>query len=218
MSYPEADTIQQGRQAWQRLQAAERTSWPDWLLIGRAIVVLRRDAMLDARVNKPFGRKYTAAFGAALRAAGLYEINDQDRHKIIVCLENEIEIEQWRASLDEKQRLRLNHPSAIWAHFCKAFRPNRQIEPRPRTKAKIPRNLQKPIFWSQDTLRAAAEGIRMANSQDIYIVARAALNAAFPSRDALVEALNEKPPNPSHSRRTAMPANDDKAHAAPAPA
>jgi hypothetical protein len=197
MSYPEQAIVQQGRDAWRRLQQSQRTSWQDWVRVGHALLVGRRDAMLTAKANSPFGVPYNKAFGAFLRDNGFDAISGQDRYKIIQCLEHEIEIEQWRATLDEKQRLRLNHPSAVWAHFTKAFRPGRQVEPRLRNtvRAKTTPHKGRPIYWSQDILRAAAEGIRMANSNDIYKVALAALNAAFPTRDSLIEAADDPRPH-----------------------
>jgi hypothetical protein len=208
MSYVEAETVQMGVAAWRRLQQSERTAWSDWVRVGHALLILRRDSMLDAKANTPFGMRYVKVFSAALKANGLDAVNGQDRYKIIQCLEHEVEIEQWRAGLDEKQRLRLNHPSAVWMHFTKAFRPGRQVEPRPRnTTGKVHKaHKGRPNFWSQDTLRRAAEGIRAANSHDIFIVARAVLDGAFPTKDALIEAANEPRPNQSHSRRTAADA------------
>ena len=195
----EDEIISAGRDAWSRLQTHQRTSWNDWVLIGRALLVGRRDAMLDAKANIPMGMRYNRIFSAWLRANGLDGISGQDRYKIIECLEHDVEIEAWRATLTEVQRNRWNHPNSIWLHFSRAFAPGRRVEPRPRntTQAKTLRKNHKPIFWSQDILRAAAEGIRMANSHDIYVVARAVLDHAFPSRDALIDVLNEAPRHPS---------------------
>jgi hypothetical protein len=156
--------------------------------------------MLDAKANKAMGTRYNLAFGAAMKANDLDGISGQDRYKIIQCLEHEIEIEQWRASLDEKQRLKLNHPSAVWAHFCKAFRPGRQIEPRPRATAHKPHK-SRPNFWNQNVLRRAAEGIKAANTNDIFLIARAVLDAAFPTVDSLLEAAAEPRPNPTRADR-----------------
>jgi hypothetical protein len=205
MSYPEAEIVEQGRDAWRRLQQSQRTAWQDWARVGHALLILRRDTMLETRANRPMGWRYNAAFGAALKANGLDGISGQDRYKIIQCLEHEIEIEQWRATLDEKQRLRLNHPNAIWAHFTKAFAPGKRIEPRKTaSKPKVRGYKPRPNYWSQDVLRRTAEGIRMANSNDIFRVARAALDAAFPTRDSLLEAGNEPRPNPSRADRAAQ--------------
>lgn len=99
MSFPEADTIQQAREALGRLREAERTSWADWLLIGRALLIARRDCMLEAKANSPFGWRYNQAMGAWLRTNGLDGVSGQDRHKLLECLAHEIEA--WRTTLTD---------------------------------------------------------------------------------------------------------------------
>lgn len=202
MSYPEAIIVEQGRDAWRRLQQGQRTMWQDWVRVGHALLIGRRDAMLTAKANSPFGVPYNKAFGAFLRDNGLDGISGQDRWKIIQCLENEVTIEEWRASLDEKRRLQLNHPSAVWCHFSRAFRPNRQIESRPRKTTHKPHK-GKPVFWSQDILRRMVEAEIAANTNDRYIRMRAALDAAFPTRESLIEAADAPRPNPSRAQRVA---------------
>ena len=56
----EDEIISAGRDAWWRLQAHERTSWDDWKTVGRAILVLRKDAMLTARANRRLAPNITA--------------------------------------------------------------------------------------------------------------------------------------------------------------
>jgi hypothetical protein len=45
--------------------------------------------------------------------------------------------------------------------------------------------------------------IRKGNSNDIFVVARAVLDSALPTRDAPIDILNEKPPHAHHQHRAA---------------
>lgn len=214
MTYPEGEIISAARDAWSRLQAHQRTSWADWLLIGRALLVARRDCMLEARANSPFGWKYNAAMGASLRQNGLHEISGQDRHKILECLAHEPEIEQWRATLTEVQRNRWNHPNSIWLHFSRAFRPNRQIEPRTTTPRHTVRGVKRnssgmPTNPGQDMVRRVAAAIRENWSTDTFKLSAVAIAAVLRDPD-LPELLNDTRA-PNQARRTEMPASAELA-------
>jgi hypothetical protein len=196
MSYPEAETIQQARDALGRLQAAERTSWADWLLIGRALLIARRDCMLEAKANSPYGWRYNQAMGAWSRENGLAEISGQDRHKVLECLAHEDAIESWRATLTDVQRRRWNHPNSIWLHFAKAFAPGRRIESRTKSTTRTTvRNIvtsEKPLNTAapdQDTIRRIAAELRENWTQDVYKLALVAYYAVM--RPA-------PPPKPAH--------------------
>jgi hypothetical protein len=167
--------------------------------------------MRAANVNKPQGPKYAQAFNAWLEEQGFRQMPFPVRTACCRLVDNLREIELWRATAPGGDKW--HHPQVLVRNWRRDFAPGRrQVEPRPRntTQAKTLRKNQKPIFWSQDILRAAAEGIRMANSHDIYVVARAVLDHAFPSRDALIDVLNEKPlhPNPHQGK---APADADAA-------
>jgi hypothetical protein len=205
MSYPEAEIVSQGVDAWRRLQQNQRTSWQDWIRVGHALLILRRDTMLETKANRPMGWRYNAAFGAALKANGLDGINGQDRYRLLICLEHEIEIESWRATLTDVQRLRWNHPNSIWMHFTKAFAPGRRVQSRATaSKPKVRGYKQRPNYWSQDVLRRTAEGIIAAHTNDVFKLALAALNAAFPTKDDLIQAADEPRPHLSRADRAAQ--------------
>jgi hypothetical protein len=219
--FPEQNIIDEGRAAWGRLQHHERTSWADWVRLGHAILIGRRDAMLTAKANSPFGVPYVKAIGAWLRENGLDGINGQDRYKIIQCLEHEHDIEAWRATLTEVQRLRWNHPNSIWMHFSRDFAPGPQVEPRKSKAAatrpapkrqqiaervtEVARRHGKPIFWPQDFMRRAHEAMLASRSTDLLTLARLALQAAIRSEDDLLALLDDTP---------GLPADADNADAA----
>lgn len=210
-----ADTIEAGRLAWDRVRESKRTSFDDWIAIGRALIVGRAWAMQMAKANRPVGSKYNGLMYRWLLDHGLAEITPSERYRSIKVIENLEEIQLWRDGLPEAKRLRLNYPAAVMSHWSRASAPGRRVEPRARPdnppsaeSGKPSRYKSRPNYWSQDILRSAAEGIRMANSRDVYIVARAVLDAAFPDRDALIAVVNEAPPHPSY-RRDTMPAHAD---------
>jgi hypothetical protein len=56
-------TIAAGRDAWQRLRERERATWSDWLIVGRALIIGRTEALKIAKTNCPVGSRYNSAMG-----------------------------------------------------------------------------------------------------------------------------------------------------------
>jgi hypothetical protein len=101
-----------GREAWKRRKTD--ASWADWKLIGEALLVGRRAAMLAAGTNEPSGKRYINQFHFWLQKRGFGDLDKADRSKLLALMENLSAVEAWRAGLSEADRLRQNHPSAIW--------------------------------------------------------------------------------------------------------
>jgi hypothetical protein len=72
-------TIEAGRAAWQRVSKREIMQFDDWCAIGRALIVIRTQVMMEANLNKPFGGKYNRVIGAALAKHGLAGISTGER-------------------------------------------------------------------------------------------------------------------------------------------
>jgi hypothetical protein len=119
--------IEAGREAWQRLREAPRATWTDWLMVARALIIGRTEALELANTNRPVGTRYNAAMGRWLRETGLADVSAQERYRLLLVLENLPAIEAWRAGLDDAQRRRLNHPGAVWHGWRRAV-----AEPRTR--------------------------------------------------------------------------------------
>jgi hypothetical protein len=198
-----ADDIERGRAAWLRLRDAGRRSWEEWKLVARALAIGRCEAMQAAGSNRPLGSKYNAAMGQFLRRHG-FDIDNQQRYRALLCLENENAIERWRASLSEKQRNLLNHPNAVWTHWMRATRP--AIEPKTPT-IRTNGGKARPVFWPQDALRRAHRAMLDCRSSDLLRLARVALEAAVRDENDLRSLLDETPRRP-------MPASADAVHAA----
>jgi hypothetical protein len=199
-----ADPIAEGRSAWQRIREHGRRSWDDWVCIARALAIGRSEAMARAKTNKPLGATYVRIFGAWLREHGLDEIDNQQRYRAILCLENEIAIEKWRATLTDKQRGRWNHPGAVWAHWKRSTKAG--AAPRREAVKSARKGCGKAIHWPGDALRRAAIAIREARTNDVIMMAKAALQAAIRDETDLLMLLPEKPMPP---RSRPMPAAVD---------
>jgi hypothetical protein len=65
------DEIAEGRAGWSRLRQRERTSWQDWLAVGRALAIGRTFALKIAKTNRAVGTTYNRAMGQWLRDNGL---------------------------------------------------------------------------------------------------------------------------------------------------
>ena len=103
--------VRQGTAAWRRIK--KEKSWNDWMAVGDALHVGRTFAMNDAGTNAPIGKGYNLAFNQFLIDAQLDDMDPSDRAKLFTVMENRPAIEQWRATLSQTERLRLNHPTSV---------------------------------------------------------------------------------------------------------
>jgi hypothetical protein len=144
--------------------------------------------------------------GAWLRDAGPDEINNQERYRVLLILENLPAIQNWREGLDETQRRRLNHPNAIWAHWRRRQTDGKRSAPAQHfVKIATPSHRNgRPIYFGQDILRRAAMALRETRSNDTFVVARAVLEAAIRSKNDLIELLS-----PDTAAMSALPSRAD---------
>ena len=96
-----AEILRLGAEAMERL--TKSCSWDDWKLVLPAVDIGRTAAMLEARVNKPTGRKYSEAFHKWARLHSAFEpianLDKSDRSRLFECFRNLDAIDAWRASL-----------------------------------------------------------------------------------------------------------------------
>jgi hypothetical protein len=107
--------VRRGTAAWARLK--KHRNWDDWMAVGEALLVGREFAMRDANTNRPIGKGYSRAFNQWLIDAKLNDMDQADRVKLLTVMEARLEIEQWRETLDKTQRMRLNHPTAVFRRW-----------------------------------------------------------------------------------------------------
>jgi hypothetical protein len=87
--------------------------------------------MRNANTNAPKGRRYNRAFGDVLKREqlGTDRLDSATRNQLLQIDENKSAIEEWRATLLPAQRLRLNHPSAIWRNWQRTVKGGGRDEP-----------------------------------------------------------------------------------------
>jgi hypothetical protein len=112
-----AETYREGREALERLSTGR--DWSDWQKVGAALAAGRTEAMRIANTNRPKGKTYNQAFGDVLKREQLDtdRLDSATRNQLLQIEQNLSAIEEWREKLDAAQRLRLNHPSAIWRNW-----------------------------------------------------------------------------------------------------
>jgi len=123
-----------GRQSLKLLDKDQNWSW--WLDVGEAIILLRQEAMDEAKTNKPEGGAYNRIFGKKLRDEKL-DFDKGDRSRLMDVMDNRPAIEEWRAQLTATERRRLNHPSTVWRRWKAATTvPEKESQPSATTKLK----------------------------------------------------------------------------------
>jgi hypothetical protein len=112
-----AETYREGREALEQLSAGR--DWSDWQKVGAALAAGRTEAMRIANTNRPKGRKYNRAFGEVLKREqlGTDRLDSATRNQLLRIVKNQSPIEKWRETLAPAQRLKLNHPSAVWRNW-----------------------------------------------------------------------------------------------------
>jgi hypothetical protein len=107
--------IQSAREAWSRIRSG--STFNDWILIGRALLVGRCLCMHQVGASKPRGMKYVRAMGQWLTDNGFPEISSTARKCAASCAEKEEEVRAFLETLPEARRERLNHCAAVWYTF-----------------------------------------------------------------------------------------------------
>jgi hypothetical protein len=130
MREDERDRVaRQGTEAWRRLK--KEKSWGDWLKVGEALQVGREWAMNQAGTNAPIGKAYNMAFGEWLTKYKLDDMDKGDRSRLFSVMDNLGLIEDWRKTLPLTERLKLNHPNAIWRRWKARMEPDKDGPSKP---------------------------------------------------------------------------------------
>ena len=135
--HPDEAVVRAGQEAWCRLRS--NATWDDWKQVGKAHVIGRHKAMIEAGVNQPIGRRYNEAFGAWQREFGFENLDKGDRARLFEVMGHLAEIEAWLATLTTSERLRLNHPTTVlrkWKGSTVVPDPNATPKPSPQAKLK----------------------------------------------------------------------------------
>lgn len=101
--------LERGDEAWAELQEHAHRSWPNWVRVGKAIVVLKQQTAL--KVGQPSGKRFEGEFKRAVqeRYPGF---DPSDRNKLIRIMDNLDEFEAWRVEWLKNDNI--NAPSTLW--------------------------------------------------------------------------------------------------------
>jgi hypothetical protein len=113
------ECIRAAQEAWKRLSSGHTRR--DWMLVGKALQLLRIEAMHTAHCNKPEGRRYNQEYSDLLKANGFDGVDKATRSRLFAILDNSAEIEKWLATVPANKRLQLNHPNSIWRAYQKTI-------------------------------------------------------------------------------------------------
>ena len=123
-------TIRQGEELLKIREQQAATDWEEWIAIGAGLAAGRTLAMLNARVSKPEGRRYSGAFSSWLSGSHYKTMDPDTRAALLRCHDKADLIEAWRREkLTPPQRLDLNHPRSVWRRYSKSLA---EAEPKPK--------------------------------------------------------------------------------------
>jgi hypothetical protein len=113
-------TIRQGRDAWEQIGNAN--SFTAWCRIGATLSVGKSHALRTTGANCAWGSTYSRAFSAWMSKHGFGAMRPSDRSHAITLHENLEAIDEWRATLPDKQRRRLRGAQQNVKRWRKATR------------------------------------------------------------------------------------------------
>src|SRR5262245_32962560 len=118
-------------QAWRRIKRAESRLWGEWMIVGEGLLAGRAWAMQVSGSQQPRGRAYNTAYSEWLnRYRGIRDMDQSVRARLLKVMEERPAIEEWRATLTEPERRRLNHPTTVWQKWNARTREHRPSRPR----------------------------------------------------------------------------------------
>jgi hypothetical protein len=114
--------------------------WSDWRYIADGFAVGQAKAMREAGTNRPYGKGFTRAFGAWMndpQRPWARRYDKVTRSHLIWVADHSSEIEEWRDTLAQNEKDKLNHPTTIKrkyeaAHKVVANDPNAPKKETPR--------------------------------------------------------------------------------------
>ena len=106
--FREQRTVRAGIESWQAIGRAN--GFEAWKTIGAALAVGKAHALRVTGANQAWGRNYSRAFCEWIEAHRFEKMAPSVRSVAIDLHENVGAIEQWRSTLNEKDRRRLVHP------------------------------------------------------------------------------------------------------------
>jgi hypothetical protein len=103
--------------AWGRVKRAQSRAWGDWMTVGEGLLQGRHWAMQQAGTNRPEGKGYVLNFAEWLKRWKVDDMDKSDRAKLLQLMEERPAVEEWRATLTDRERRNLNNPIAVWRRW-----------------------------------------------------------------------------------------------------
>jgi hypothetical protein len=116
--------------AWGRVKKAQARMWGEWMTIGEGLLAGRQWAMRQAGTNRPEGKGFVMAYSEWLKRFKVDDMHKADRAKLLQLMEERPAVEEWRATLPDKERMGLNNPTIVWRKWTAATRVKK---PKPRS-------------------------------------------------------------------------------------
>ena len=127
-------------------------SWEtDWVPIGQGFLAGRSFCMRINHTNAPRGSGYNKSYGAWLsHHPALQAVNEVVRKSLLDCMENIVEIAEWRERLSLQGAIAWNSPRDVWKNFqahkkATPVRPDNGSQKTPRTKDDVIMEMQGKI-------------------------------------------------------------------------
>lgn len=110
--------IERAQAAWKNLKTDKNWAW--WREIGECLDAGRRAVMRHCGITKPIGATYNAHMGPFLQKHGFDEIDAGVRNRLQNIMDHIGEVEAWRRTLTDDERMEWNHPNAILRHWSES--------------------------------------------------------------------------------------------------
>jgi hypothetical protein len=121
--FAEQRIIRAGVDSWQAITKAE--SFEGWKAIGRALAIGRTHALRVTGANRPMGRRYSRVFCEWITRHGFDQMPKSVRSVALELNENIAAIEEWRATLSDREQRRCVHPLSNVRRWQKATAPDK---------------------------------------------------------------------------------------------
>jgi hypothetical protein len=178
------DTIAEARAAWSRIKNRDKSTFQDWVAIGRGLLAARAECMTRAKVNSPFGPGYQRQMRLWLDTNGMGDLDSHERYGAVLVFEHLSDIEAYRATLTEAERMRCCHPNTVLKHWRAGSAPQPQgPKPKPgaihnierRVESKVANYGPRPQRPEGDLIRRVAIAMQQSGSNDWFVRARVAI-------------------------------------------
>jgi hypothetical protein len=155
------DTIgRAGGAAWKRIKTNAKRLWTDWMVVGEALSEGRRFCMHRTGTNKPEGKAYNQLFHQYLVEYKLDDIDKSARAKLLKVMDHRGEIEDYRATLTQGERIEINHPVVMLRRWQSAT-----AEKKPKGEGEGRQSMQAYI----EELEASREPVTFAGAREQYL-------------------------------------------------